>query len=1021
MNVINYLIFNKKITYVLSVLVLVLGMVSYFNLGRLEDPEFSIKEAVITTYYPGATSLQVEKEVTDKIEKSIQQLKQLKEVRSISRAGVSMVFAEIQENFDKQTLPQVWDELRRKMQQVQSDLPEGVTEPFVNDDFGDVYGTLFAITGEGYSLRELKSYAEDLQRELLLATDVGRIELWGEQTDTVNIEIDRNKIAKFGIALQSVIDAINDRHAVVNTGTVKVGAKETHLRLNGDFSDFSDLENQLIFDKQEKRYVRLKDIATISRGYTDPASEILLWNGEPALALGISTISGGDVIAMGADIHQRLDHLFARTPIGISVHFIADQAKTVKEASDGFVLNLVAAVLIVIFVLILFMGWREGLIIGVVLFITIMATFIGMYEMDITLQRISLGALIISLGMLVDNAIVVTEGIALKFKSGAERERAALQTVKESQWPLLGATIIAILAFAAITLSEDMTGEWLKSLFQVICLSLSLSWVFAVTLTPFLCLHFMAEKKCDVAAKPQGQIMTLYCGILVGCIKYRRTTLFAVFIVLMASMWGFSHVKQDFMPDMNRPQMTLDLWMPEGTHIEETKKELKQVEEYVRQLEGVSGVATFVGSGPPRFLLTYEPQMPNSAYGQLIINLDDYQRIPDLKRHLIAYLDQHHSNAISSVDAFKLGPGGGSVVARISGSDPKILAAIAEQVKQVMRDHPNTRSIRTDWGEPVKTKLVQWSENQSEELGVSRSDIAQSLAMNFSGSIIGYFREGKRLLPMVLRPVVEQRKNLDDLKNMIIWGAASERWLPFEQVTQGSGISWEYPVIHRLNRNRVLRISTKQREGTTDALFRDLQPLIKALSIPKGYVLEWGGEHEEQVEANSKLMSNVPIAFALMFLISVMLFDSLRHPMIIFLGLPLAVIGVANGMLIADKPFGFMAMLGFLSLFGMLIKNEIVLLDQINIELEEGKSAYCSVLDAAINRVRPVCMSAVTTVLGMIPLLWDAFFAPMAVTIMGGLTFATILTLIVIPVLYCIFFTVNPSSSNIKKDTALLI
>ncbi|MGL1958944.1 MAG: efflux RND transporter permease subunit [Colwellia sp.] len=577
-----------------------------------------------------------------------------------------------------------------------------------------------------------------------------------------------------------------------------------------------------------------------------------------------------------------------------------------------------------------------------------------------------------------------------------------------------------MLAFAAITLSKDMTGEWLKSLFQVICLSLGLSWIFAITLTPFLCLRFMDEKKsANIENKPQSRMMALYFGVLVVSIKHRRTTLLLVLMLLMASMWGFSYVKQDFMPDMNRPQMTLDLWMPEGTHIKETKKELQQVEKYVRQLKGVTGVATFIGRGPHRFLLTYEPQMPSSAYGQLIINLDDYQQIPDLKRHLIAYLEQNHSDAVSSVDAFKLGPGGGSVVARVSGADPKILASIAEQVKQIMREHSNTRSIRTDWGDPVKTKWVQWSQYQAEALGLSRTDIAQLLAMNFSGTVIGYFREGDRSLPMVIRPIEEQRKNVDNLKNMIIWHSESKTWLPLEQVIQGSKIGWEYPVIHRLNRGRVLRIITKQKEGTTDALFHELQPLIEQLSLPDGYTLEWGGEHEEQVEANSKLMSNVPIAFAAMFFISVMLFDSLRHPIIIFLGLPLAVIGVANGMLIADQPFGFMAMLGFLSLFGMLIKNEIVLLDQINLELKEGKSAYRSVLDAAINRVRPVCMSALTTVLGMIPLLWDAFFAPMAVTIMGGLTFATILTLIVTPVLYCVFFAVSPPLSRQEKETSL--
>lgn len=1007
MNMINYLIHNNRVTIVLCFLILSFGIVSYFNLGRLEDPEFTIKEAVITTYYPGATAIQVESEVTDKIEQYVQQLKQLKEVRSISRAGVSMVFAEIKENYNSKTLPQVWDELRRKMKEVRSELPTEAMEPHVNDDFGDVYGVLLAITGDGYSLREIKSYAKDLKRELLIATDVGKIDLWGAQTDIIKIEIDKNKVAKSGIALQSIIDTINRRHLVHNTGTVKMGDQEVHLRVKGDFHNLADLREQLIFDNQEGRYVRLKDVANIKRGYAEPSSAMLFWNGEPAIGMGISTVTGGNVIAMGDSIKEHIQKLRYQTPLGINVHYIADQAKTVKEASNGFVLNLLVAVLIVAFILICFMGLREGMIISTVLIITIMATLIGMHILHISLQRISLGALIISLGMLVDNAIVVSEGIVLKIKSGIGKIEASMSTVKESQWPLLGATIIAILAFAAITLSKDMTGEWLQSLFQVICLSLLLSWIFAVTLTPFLCIRFLPVSNSNELMQKNSKAMEYFRKILVLCIKYRKVTLGGVSLILILSFVAFSYVKQDFMPDMNRSQMTLDMWMPEGTHISETKNELLSIQEYVQKQKGVTDVSAFIGQGPLRFLLTYEPQMPNSAYGQLIINLKNSSYIESLKENLSIYLNKEHPNAVTSVDAFKLGPGGGAVVSRVIGTDPYVLMSIAKQIKQVVEQQHNTRSTRTDWGAPVKIQTLKLSQDKAESLGISRADISQSLEMNFSGATVGYYREKDERLPIVLQPIQEQRKNLDNLKDAVIWGAQSKSWLPLEQAIDGKEISWEYPVIQRINRHRVIRVITKPQKGTTDALFHSLKPVIEQIALPENYTLEWGGEHEEQVEANSKLMSNVPIAFAAMFFITVMLFDSLKHPLIIFLGLPLAIIGVANGMLIADQAFGFMAMLGFLSLFGMLIKNEIVLLDQINIEKQNGKSPYHAVLDATINRVRPVCMAAITTVLGMLPLLWDEFFAPMAVTIMGGLTFATVLTLIVIPVLYCLIFNVQ--------------
>jgi multidrug efflux pump subunit AcrB len=1007
MNPADYAIRNKVVTCFLLLMVAVGGALAYGKLGRLEDPEFTIKQAVIQTAYPGADAEQVELEVTKPLETAIQQLKQLKEVRSISRAGLSIVFAEIQERYDKHGLPQVWDELRRKVEQAERGLPPGCGRPAVNDDFGDVYGLVFALTGEGYPLHDLGEIAEDLRRELLLCRDVGRIDFWGLPTEAVYVEMDRAKLVQLGIAPTAVIQAISHQNAITESGKVEVGPEDIRLRVTGDYGDVDKLAEALIRVGADGRMIRLGDVAVVARELVEPQGEIMLWNGRPAVGMGISTISGGDVVAMGEAVDQRLRSLEARIPLGVEAHFIANQSRTVREAVQGFVFNLVAAVAIVVALLMVFMGLREGLIIGAVLLLTILATFICMYAMGISLQRISLGALVIALGMLVDNAIVVAEGIAMKTRRGMAPDHAARATVQESQWPLLGATGIAILAFAAITLSKDMTGEWLKSLFQVICLSLGLSWVLAIVVTPFFCVAFAPREHRHRASRRGAAFFAWYRRFAAACIDRRWVTLSAVAAMLMAAMWGGRFVKQDFMPDMNRPQITVDVWMPEGTGIDETAGEVNAIGAYVRSLEGVRDVAAFVGRGPLRFLLTFEPEMPAACYGQLLVDLDDFTRIPGLRTKLTGYLEERHSRAVTSVDAFKLGPGGGAVVARLSGPDADVLYALGERVKAVMAADDNTRSIRTDWGRKVKIQCVEFAEARAREIGVTRPELAQALAANFPGISAGTYRQGDDLLPIMLRPPHAQRHGIENVADVHVWSEARQHWVPMGQVTSGLDVGWEIPVVQRLNRLRVLRVFCKQRTGTTDALFRRLRPSVEALELPQGYTLEWGGEHEEQVEANTKLMANVPIAFALMLLISIMLFNTLRHTLIIFLGLPLTIIGVTGAMLLAGTPFGFMAMLGFLSLSGMLIKNEIVLLDQINIELAEGKPPHLAVLDSAVDRVRPVSMAAFTTVLGMTPLLWDAFFAPMAVTIMGGLTFATALTLVVVPVLYCVFFNVK--------------
>ncbi len=1016
MNAASYSIKNKTVMLVMILIIVVGGAISYLKLGRLEDPDFTIKQAVIYTQYPGATAEEVEEEVTEPLESAIQQLKQLDEVTSISRSGLSIIYAEMQEIYDAETLPQVWDELRRKINSAAEDLPPGVSKPEVNDDFGDVYGVLFSITGDGYSNHDLKEFAKDLRKELLLCDQVGRIDLWGDQQEIVYVEIDRFKLAQLGLTSSSIFNTISEQNAVTSAGKVQVGPEQINLRLSGAFTSVKDIEDLLVKGASSDRIIRIKDVATVKRSYYDPPTELLLRNGNPGVGLGISTIAGGNVVAMGEAVRSKLHELRSHIPVGIDIQNISFQGDTVSESVRGFVVNLTEAVVIVILVLVIFMGLREGLIMGIVLLLTILATFMIMKVLDVSLQRISLGALIIALGMLVDNAIVVTEGIVIKSLQGKTKIKAAEETVSEVQWPLLGATLIAILAFAAIAVSKDVTGEYLHSLFQVISTSLLLSWVFAITITPYLCVTLLPTPKEANLEVHNTPFFRLYKKFLKLCVNLRWVTLVCVGGMLFAALYGFQFVQHNFFPDSSRPQFMLHIWYPEGTHISETQQNVSQLGADIDKIPGVTNITAFIGNGAPRFILTYSPEMPDSSYAMLLVDVKDYDSLKPTMAKASTYLAANHSDSIYHVEPFKLGPNAGAVEARLSGRDPDVLRRLGEEIMNIMHAEPNAGTIMQDWRERVKTLDVKLAETRMREVGVGRPDVGEALQMNFSGLAAATYRDGDEVLPIMLRPPDAQRHGINHLNDLQVFNSTTGKAIPIGQVTDGWQTSFEEPVIQRRDRMRTLTVSCEQLSGTAADLFKKLQPQIEAIQLPEGYSLEWGGEHEKSEDANTKLMANVPIAFVAMFLITVFLFNTLRHPLIIFLGLPLAVIGVSAGLLLTNQPFGFMALLGFLSLAGMLIKNEIVLLDQVNIERAQGKPAYPALIDASVSRVRPVCMAALTTVLGMVPLVWDPFFAPMAVTIMGGLTFATLLTLVVTPVLYALFFRVHRDKKTKARD-----
>lgn len=1016
MNIAEASIRYKTITLVMTVLIIGGGIYSYERLGRLEDPEFTIKDAQIFTRYPGATAMEVAEEVTDEIETAIQQLGQVKRVTSISQAGLSTIQVEMKDKYDKETLPQVWDELRRKVNDAQSKLPPGTTPSLVYDDFGDVYGVFYAVQGDGYSYAELKDYVDTLRRELLLCEDVGKISIFGDQPEVVYVEISRARLARLGLSPRAIYASLAGQNLVAPAGDFRVGSRYIRIQPSGEFTSVEEIGDLLILqDDATATKLYLRDIATIRRGYVDPPNSIMHFNGRPAIGLGISTVSGGNVIAMGASLDRRLRELQAETPIGMEIGVIAHQAEAVSTSINGFVVSLAEALAIVVGVLMLAMGLRSGILIGVILLLTILSTFIIMDIQGIMLERISLGALIIALGMLVDNAIVVVDGILVNIQKGMDRIQAASRVVAQTIWPLFSATVIAVLAFAAIGLSQDSTGEYCRSLFQVILISLMMSWVLAITVTPLLGVMFLKVKATDGKVDPYGGMLFAgYRAFLHLCLRWRWATVALLIGLLSLSIYGFGFVKQSFFPDSTRPQFMIHYWLPEGTHITRTEADLKKIEEHLMGLDEVTDVSAFVGRGALRFLLTYSPEDANTAYGLLLVGVRDYRRIDDLIPGIQAYLDDQFPDAQAFSRRFMLGPGDPSKIqARLRGPDPDMLRTLAAEVRKIMLAEPDATDVLDDWRSRVPLIRPIIAETQARNAGITRADVARALQTASRGTQIGIYREGNDLLPIIARPPESERTDVSDLNNVQISSPVAGKAIPIRQVLLGFESQSENAIIRRRDRLPTLTVKCDPKVGQAADLLGKLQPKIEARFAElrdqwnlSGYTLEWGGEYEDSANAQAALAGKLPVTGLLMVLVLIFLFNALRQPVIIVLSVPLAIIGVTVGLLLTGQAFGFMAILGFLSLMGMLIKNAIVLIDEIDMQIAEGKDSYVAIVDSGVSRLRPVAMAAMTTVLGMIPLVADAFFVSMAVTVMFGLAFATVLTLMVVPVLYAILFRV---------------
>ncbi|ELA8177834.1 efflux RND transporter permease subunit VmeI, partial [Vibrio alginolyticus] len=991
-----YFIRNRVISWMVALIFLIGGIAAFFGLGRLEDPAFTIKDAMVVTSYPGATPQQVEEEVTYPIEKAIQQLTYVDEVNSISSRGLSQITVTMKNNYGPDDLPQIWDELRRKVNDLKGTLPPGVNEPQVIDDFGDVYGILLAVTGDGYSYKELLDYVDYLRRELELVDGVSKVSVSGQQQEQVFIEVSMKKLSSIGLAPDTVFNLLSTQNVVSDAGAIRIGDEYIRIQPTGEFQSVDELGDLLITESGAQGLIFLKDVAEIKRGYVEVPNNIINFNGSLALNVGVSFAEGVNVVEVGKAFDHRLAELKYQQPVGIEISEIYSQPKEVDKSVSGFVVSLAQAVGIVIIVLLFFMGLRSGLLIGLILLLTVLGTFIFMKYLAIDLQRISLGALVIALGMLVDNAIVVVEGILIGTQKGRTRLQAATDIVTQTKWPLLGATVIAVTAFAPIGLSEDSTGEYCGTLFTVLLISLMLSWFTAISLTPFFADIFFKGQKIKQGEGEEndpynGVIFVIYKKFLQFCMRRAWFTVVVLIAGLAASVYGFTFVKQAFFPSSTTPIFQLDVWMPEGTDIRATNTTLKELESWLAKQEHVDHITTTAGKGLQRFMLTYAPEKSYAAYGEITTRMENYEALKPLMAKFREYLKANYPEINYKLKQIELGPGGGAKIeARIIGSDPTVLRTIAAQVKDIMYADPQATNIRHDWRERTQVLEPQFNESQARRYGITKSDVDDFLSMSFSGMTIGLYRDGTTLMPIVARLPEDERIDIRNIEGMKIWSPAQSEFIPLQQVTMGYDMRWEDPIIVRKNRKRMLTVMADPDilgEETASTLQKRLQPQIDAIQMPPGYSLEWGGEYESSGDAQESLFTTMPMGYLFMFLITVFLFNSIKEPLIVWLTVPLALIGVTTGLLALNTPFGFMALLGFLSLSGMVLKNGIVLLDQIEIEMKSGKEAYDAVVDAAVSRVRPVCMAAITTILGMIPLLPDIFFKPMAVTIMFGLGF----------------------------------
>ena len=1039
----KYAVENRTVVGFCVALTLLGGVWSYFSMGRLEDPEFTIKTAVVATLYPGATATEVDTRITEVVQRHIRRVKGVKNTRAISKPGMSIIFVDMLDDYPPHILKTAWQDLRNKMDGLRTELPIEATSPQVRDDFGDVYGIILALSGDGFSDAELRDRAKDLQRQLQTVDQVGRVELWGIRQENVEISISRSQMAKLAVHPAMVMLALAQQNLQTDAGQMTVGDDNIKINPVGRFESIEEIGDLIIPNGLSAilgegiasaatgvnnsslatmllppssgagEPIRLRDIATtIQRTCVDPPNEIMRSNGKPSVAIAISPISGGDVIKMGKLVQKRADEVLAGFPVGYKIDRVCYQPDNVVVAVEAFEGNLREAIIIVTVVVMIAMGLRSGLLITGSLLVVIFGTLCVLYPLGVVLQRTSLGAFIVALGILVDDAVVVGDMILVNMQRGMNRKDACIEGARHVGHQLLGATIVGALAFLPVYLSPDPTGEYCRDLFIVVAVSLGISWFVAMMQTPVVYYQFVHIKPLEEGEETKdphsGPVFQAYRRLLIWVLHHKTVAIFLLVCVLVASGYGFTHVGQIFFPPAQRTQFMLEYWRPEGTAINSVSTDMMEMEKYIAAQKNVTNIATFVGSGPPRFYLPYEPEIPNQCYGMMLVNVKSIKDVDTLISPVEKHLKEQYSKGLVRLRRFALGPSTQcDIEIRFRGPDHTVLRELAEQAKKILHTNQKAKDITDDWRE---NRLV-WSPTYSQTKGVrtmiSRSDMNFALRWATLGIPVSVFNDGDNLIPITLRGTPEERNDMTNIENIPVWGGASYS-VPLAHVISGGKLAWEPSQIRRRNGIATITVGCNPTDDTTwNQLFAAIKPDIAKIEIPHGYEIAWGGQEEKSIGAEKTLLGFLPITMVLMSVIVVALFNSLKQPLIILCTFPLLLIGITVGLIITGLPFGFMALVGAMSLLGMSVRNGVVLMSQIDVEMAKGESPYEAIVNASVERMRPVTVAAMTVVVGMIPLLRDPLFNSMAAAIMFGLIFATLLTLLIVPALYMIFFRVS--------------
>ena len=1008
MKLVKYFLSKKPVTILLLVLVLAGGLLAYVKMGKLEDAPFTIKQALVLTPYPGASPSEVQSQVTDVLEESIQALGELYYLKTENRAGLSKITVYVKKETRADEMQQLWDKLRRKVSDVQSKLPEGAGPSVVNDDFGDVLGVFYGLTGSGHSYRELEDEAKLIKNEILKVKDVAKVEIYGTQTPTIDISVSPSVMARSGITMADIARAFEAQNKVVDAGGIDVGSNRLRIESTGNFYSLDDIRNLTIVSRTGEHF-RLADITRIEESYQTPASNLMRINGQPAVGIAISTVPTGNVVDMAAAVKESLQQMSGSMPEGFELVTLYDQGYESAVANQGFILNLIISVLTVVAILLFFIGFKNGLLIGSGLVFSIFATLIVMLCTDIALQRMSLAAIIIAMGMLVDNAIVVSDSALVNMQRGMRKRVAIMRACSSTALPLLAATVIAILTFLPIYFSPHITGELLSSLVIVIGVSLMFSWVFALTQTPFFIQEFVRRPRPEElkSALFDGKYYNMFRRSLHWVIKHRYATIACMVLLLVLSAWSFKFIPKVFVPALDKQYFTVDVWLPEGSNIDETGKLAEEMAEYIRTHGEAEMVSTFIGRTPPRYYLSNVAFGPQSNYTQLLVKCHTSEESRRLNAALQDSIRLKFPGPLIKVNKFELSPLTEAVIeARFLGPDPAVLDSLVGQAIEIMRRNPKVADARNEWGNMALMLRPVYDPVKAGELGITKAQMMQSVKSISDGVPVGIYRDNEKKVPVLLKSEGYDITDAASLGNFSVWNG--KRSAPLSQVTERIETTWEFPQMRTYNRQLSMAAMCGVKPGHTMAeVHGEIRSEIEAMPLPPGYTFFWDSQYKDQGEAMEAIAKYFPLAFLMLIVILVALFGNFRQPIIILCILPLSLIGVAVGMLLTGFDFGFFPIAGWLGLLGMIIKNVIVLIDEINIQRREGVPAYTAVIESTVSRTRPVLMAATTTILGMVPLLFDIAFGGMAATIIFGLTFATLLTLFVTPALYILFYRIK--------------